>query len=241
MIRNLSFSYNQLISENIFTGISLDIPYGKITAIVGSSGSGKTTLLKLILKYYDFTGNITVGDNDLKDLDPNFWRSQCGCVFQDGYVFSDTIQNNIIQNEDKFNMKRLLEVVRVTNLYSFIHALPQGFNTKIGSDGLGLSQGQKQRILIARALYNDPPFLLFDEATNALDAENEKQIIHNLTPIFKNKTVIIVAHRLSTVQNSDQIIVLEQGQVRECGNHMKLVSQKGRYFELIRNQLELGK
>ena len=243
-IENLSFSYNQSDLSLVLKNISLEIPQNKVTAIVGTSGSGKTTLLKLLLKFYDPTrGKICVGDADLEDINSSFWRGNCGVVMQDSFIFSDTIENNIAiieQDNHSVDKEKLLEACRVANILEFINTLPLGFNTKIGQHGIGLSQGQKQRLLIARAVYKNPEYLFFDEATNALDAENEKIIVNNLDKFNRGKTVIVVAHRLSTVKNADQIIVLDNGRIVEAGSHKNLITQRTKYFSLIKNQLELG-
>ncbi|MDJ1470238.1 peptidase domain-containing ABC transporter [Xanthocytophaga flava] len=239
-IKNLSFSYPGSI-QPILTNINLHIPQGKVTAIVGMSGSGKTTLLKLLLKFYlPTTGEIRLGDANLKYLSHSLWRSHCGVVMQDGYIFSDTIAKNIALSDQYPNISRLLYAVKMANINSFIDSLPLGYNTIIGEEGNGLSQGQKQRFLIARAIYKDPSFIFLDEATNALDANNESIIINNLTQVFKGKTVIVVAHRLSTVQHADQIVVLDKGEISEVGTHQQLTELGGNYYQLVKNQLELG-
>lgn len=240
-IKDLSFKYEGTHYFNVLSGVNFSIPKGRVTAIVGLSGSGKTTLLKLLLKFYEPTGGIiAVGNQDLGLVDEDFWRSKCGVVLQDGFIFSDTIAKNIAVGFDEIDKKRLLNAVRMANIKEFIETLPLGYNTKIGIDGMGLSQGQKQRILIARAIYKNPQYIFLDEATNALDANNERTIIDNLQQFFKDKTVVVVAHRLSTVKNADQIIVMEKGRIIESGNHSELISLKGAYFNLVRNQLELG-
>jgi ATP-binding cassette, subfamily B, bacterial len=208
---------------------------------VGASGSGKTTILKLIQRFYEnYKGEIKIGDRNLKYLSPRFWRSVSGSVMQEGYIFSDSIERNIAVGEQAADHEKLLHACKVANILSFIESLPLGFNTKIGAEGNGISSGQKQRILIARAVYKNPKFILFDEATNALDANNESAIMESLQEFFKGRTVIVVAHRLSTVKNADKIIVLENGAVLEEGNHKELIERKGKYYELIKNQLELG-
>jgi ATP-binding cassette, subfamily B, bacterial len=237
---NVAFQYDGPHSETVLKNIKLHIPYGKVTAIVGMSGSGKTTLLKLLLKFYQpVTGEIKLGDVRLDNVNNRAWRQKCGVVMQDGYIFSDTIANNIAIGDEKIDKSRLLRAVQIANIQDVIEKLPLGFNTKIGQDGVGLSQGQKQRILIARAAYKNPDFIFFDEATNALDANNEKVIMENLEQFFKGKTVIIVAHRLSTVKKADQIVVLEKGQIIEQGTHRELTSLRGTYYNLVKNQLEL--
>ncbi len=236
----LSFKYPGT-TRNILENIDITIPQGKTTAIVGSSGSGKTTILKLLLKFYQPSkGQIIVGNTYLNSINHNYWRSRCGAVLQDGFVFSDTIARNIAVGEEFVDLYRLNHAAHVANINDFIESLPLGYSTKIGAEGNGLSQGQKQRLLIARAVYKNPEYIFFDEATNALDANNEKVIMENLTEFFKEKTVVVVAHRLSTVKNADQIIVLEQGQIVEIGTHETLTQLQGRYYELVKNQLELG-
>ncbi len=240
-LQDVSFTYVGAGNEPVLKNIYLQIPEGKTTAIVGMSGSGKTTLLKLLLKFYDrYNGDIKIGESNLKYISPNFWRDQCSSVLQDGYIFNDTIANNIALTDEKPDYKKLLAACKVANIQSFIESLPLGFNTKIGAEGNGISQGQKQRILIARAVYKNPQFIFFDEATNALDANNEKEILENLTQFFKGKTAIVVAHRLSTVKNADKIVVLKNGAIVEEGTHEELTAKRGDYFELVKNQLELG-
>lgn len=236
-IENLTFRYNEL-SDNVLEDISLEIPSGKVTAIVGMSGSGKTTLVKLLLGFYPPTkGEIRVGGAKLESSRPSDWRARCGVVLQDGFIFSDTIARNIAVGEENIDSARLLEAVRVANIREMIEGLPLGYNTKIGQEGQGLSQGQRQRILIARAVYKNPDFLFFDEATNALDANNEHTIMENLEQFFNGRTVVVVAHRLSTVKNADKIVVLRHGKICESGTHAELVAQKGDYYELVRNQI----
>ncbi len=221
--------------------VCLTIPEGKITAIVGTSGSGKTTLIKLLLGYYNpASGVIQIGENDLKNFNLRWWRSKCGAVMQDGYVFSESIARNIAVDDGEIDQARLLLAARIANIEEFVEHLPLKYNTMIGQDGQGISQGQRQRILIARAVYKNPSYLFFDEATNSLDANNEKAIVENLTGFYKGKTVMIVAHRLSTVRDADQIVVLEKGRIVEIGNHASLIERKGAYYILVRNQLELG-
>jgi ATP-binding cassette subfamily B protein len=237
----LSFTYAGAGNEPVLKDINLHIPAGKVTAIVGMSGSGKTTLLKLLLKFYEhYKGAIKIGESSLQNISPKYWRSQCGSVMQDGFIFNDSIANNIAVSDANPNYDKLLHACKVANILPFIESLPLGFNTKIGAEGNGISQGQKQRLLIARAVYKNPEFLFFDEATNALDANNEKVILENLQEFFTNKTVVVVAHRLSTVKNADNIIVLHNGAIIEQGTHDTLTQQRGQYFELVRNQLELG-
>ncbi len=239
-VSGLSFAYPGQERPTLHA-INLEIPSGKVTAIVGSSGSGKTTLLKLLLRFYEVEdGQILLGENSMSQILPSAWRQECGTVMQEGYIFSDSIAKNIAVGVEKIDYDRLFYAVRVANITPFIEQLPLGYNTKIGDEGVGLSQGQKQRILIARAVYKDPSFLFFDEATNALDANNERVIMQNLNTFFKGKTVIIVAHRLSTVKNANKIVVLEGGRIIEEGTHEDLVQKRGSYFSLIKNQLELA-
>jgi ATP-binding cassette subfamily B protein len=246
-ISQLSFIYPGAGNESVLKNISLHIPEGKITAIVGMSGSGKTTLVKLLLRFYeDYSGIINIGGASnsssaaLRSLSHRFWRSQCGSVMQDGYIFSESIAKNIAANEEIPDYQKLLHACKVANIMDFIETLPLGFNTKIGAEGNGISAGQKQRILIARAVYKDPQYIFFDEATNSLDANNEKAIMENTNEFFKGRTVVVVAHRLSTVKNADNIIVLSKGIITEQGTHEALILQKGDYYELVKNQLELG-
>ncbi len=241
IIENVSFQYEGPQSPYVLKDINLNIPKGKVTAIVGASGSGKTTLLKMLLKFYEPTkGKIKVNGLDIEDISPIELRKNCGVVMQDGFIFSDTIERNIATSDEKINEGQLKKALKIANIKSFVEELPLGLNTKIGASGNGISGGQKQRILIARSVYKNPQMIFFDEATSALDAENERVIHDNLQSFFKGKTVIIVAHRLSTVKNADQIIVLKKGQIVEQGNHNELVSKKGEYFNLVKNQLELG-
>ncbi len=239
---NFSFTYPGAGNEPVLENISLFIEADKTTAIVGTSGSGKTTLLKLILKFHEnYLGEIFIGDCDLRDLSPVFWRKHCGAVMQDGFIFNDTIANNIAIGNEEIDIIKLSEACRTANILDFIQSLPNGFNTKLGADGTSVSQGQKQRILIAREVYKNPCFIFFDEATNALDANNERAIVENLHSFFIGKTVVVVAHRLSTVKNADKIVVLQDGRIVEEGTHEYLSKLKGKYYELVRNQLELGK
>jgi ATP-binding cassette subfamily B protein len=240
-LKEVSFRYGDPTTDYTLTEISLAIPTGKTTAIVGESGSGKTTLLKLLLKFYEpQKGEIAVGNTPLQLIDSSWWRSRVGTLMQDGFIFSDTIAKNIALGDEEIDTERLAYAVKTANIAEYIVSLPLGYHTKIGSEGTGLSGGQRQRILIARAVYKNPDYIFFDEATSALDANNEKVIMENLQQFFNNRTVIIIAHRLSTVKNADQIVVLEKGKVVEVGNHTTLVAQKGKYFELVKNQLELG-
>lgn len=241
VLENMSFRYGGPHDPWVLNNVRLSFPEGKVTAIVGSSGSGKTTLVKLLLNFYPPTeGSVRLGDINLANIDHKLWRSHCGVVMQDGFIFSDTIARNISLGEENIDRRRLLYAAKVANIQTFIESLPLGYNTRIGQDGVGLSQGQKQRILIARAVYKNPNYIFFDEATNALDAYNERVIMHNLEHVFRNKTVIIVAHRLSTVRNADNIIVLEKGEVVEQGTHDELTYNRGAYYHLVKNQLELG-
>lgn len=240
-LKNLQFTYGSEKSKRIIKGIDLEIPAGKTTAIVGLSGSGKTTLIKLMLGFYPPTeGSVSVGETSLQRISFKEWRKHCGVVMQEGYIFSDTIANNIAPDADIIDKERLMYAVKMANIKEFIESLPLRYNTRIGSTGQGLSQGQKQRILIARAIYRNPDYLFFDEATNALDTDNEKAIQENLEQFFKDKTVVIVAHRLSTVRNADQIVVLKDGIITERGNHESLISLQGDYYRLVKNQLELN-
>jgi ATP-binding cassette subfamily B protein len=240
-IENLSFTYDGPNSPKVLDGLHLTIPYGKVTAIVGTSGSGKTTLMKLLLKFYAPTdGKILLGRTDLQHLHTDAWRQKCGAVMQDGFIFANTIAKNIALSGEEVDDDKLVHAATVANIHEFIDVLPMGYQTKIGADGTGLSQGQKQRLLIARAVYKNPEFLFFDEATSSLDANNEKMIVENLNGFFKNKTVLVIAHRLSTVKNADQIVVLEKGKISETGTHEALTIKRGAYFELVKNQLELG-
>lgn len=240
-IEQLTFRYPGAGNDPVLESINLNIPEGKTTAIVGMSGSGKTTILKLLLRFYNWEkGEIKIGESKLDQIGYRVWRSQCGVVMQDGFIFSDTIANNIAVGDEYPNKTKLHHAVRVANIGDFIDSLPMGYNTKLGSEGNGISQGQKQRILIARAVYKDPEYIFFDEATNALDANNERVIMDNLQEFFKGRTVVIVAHRLSTVSNADNIIVLGKGKIIEQGTHHELTSLKGEYYGLVKNQLELG-
>ena len=241
-IRNVCFRYDGARPDYVLEGIDLHIPQGKVTAIVGASGSGKTTLIKLLLGYYmPNEGELLVGGENLSQFNPAWWRTQCGAVMQEGYLFSDTIARNIAVSDDEIDTDRLRHAAQTAHIAEYIEGLPLGYNTKIGQDGQGVSQGQRQRILIARVVYKNPPFVFLDEATNALDANNERAIVENLSEFYKGKTVVVVAHRLSTVKHADRIVVLEGGRIAETGTHAELTTRKGRYYELVRNQLELGK
>lgn len=238
---NVYYKYDKLAEEYVIKGISIMIPKGKCTAIVGLSGSGKTTLLKMILGFYEpDKGEIRIGDECLKKINMKEWRNKCGVVMQDGYIFSDTIASNIAPgNISDIDMNRVKEAAKIANINSFIETLPEGYQTKIGSEGKGLSMGQRQRILIARAVYKNPDYILLDEATNSLDANNEKEIMNSLNKFLNGKTSVIIAHRLSTVRNADNIIVLDNGSVAEEGCHDDLICKKGLYYSLVKNQLNV--
>jgi ATP-binding cassette, subfamily B, bacterial len=239
-MQNMSFCYPGMY-ENVITDLDLVIPANKVTAIVGSSGSGKTTLMKMLLRFYEPSqGEILLDSTQLNAISQHTWREHCGSVMQDGFIFSDTIANNIAVGDEIVDKDKLLHAVKVANIREFIESLPLSYNTKIGAEGMGISGGQKQRILIARAVYKNPDFLFFDEATSALDAKNERVIMENLQEFFKGKTTVVIAHRLSTVQNADQIVVLEGGKIVEIGTHLELVELGGVYFSLVKNQLQLN-
>lgn len=239
IIDNLSFRYHST-DKNVLKSVSVTIPHGKVTAIVGVSGTGKTTLLKLLLGFYPPShGRILIGNIPLNAISKTYWRSKCGTVMQEGFIFSDTIANNIAESDSAVDYNRLQKALNIANISNFISVLPLTYNTVIGASGMGLSQGQKQRLLIARAVYKNPDYLLFDEATNALDATNEKVILENLKTFYVNKTVVVIAHRLSTVKGADQIIVIDDGKVAEIGTHSSLVSRQGIYYTLVQDQLDL--
>ena len=239
--RKVSFTYGSQKSKQVIQDLSLEIPYGKTTAIVGLSGSGKTTMIKLMLGFYPPTqGEVLLGRHALKNVSFREWRKHCGVVMQEGYIFNDTIANNITQGEEEIDRERLLYAVRMANIQEYIESLPLRYNTRIGNTGQGISQGQKQRLLIARAIYRNPDYIFFDEATNALDTNNERIIQENMNRFFHGKTVVIVAHRLSTVKDADQIVVLKQGQIIEKGTHAELIRLQGDYYHLVKNQLELS-
>jgi ATP-binding cassette subfamily B protein len=238
---HVDFKYDPHSPRKTLDDISLRIPAGKVTAIVGTSGSGKTTLIKLLLGYYKaLAGRIEVGLFNIDKIDLHVWRRMCGVVMQDGVIFSESIARNIAVDDGEIDKERLLQAARIACIDDYIEKLPLGYNTLIGPDGIGLSQGQKQRILIARAVYKDPVCIFLDEATNALDANNERAIVENLREYYKGRTVVVVAHRLSTVKDADQIVVIEKGRIVETGNHVSLVASQGAYYQLVRNQLELG-
>lgn len=240
-IQNVIFKYNPHVLTKTIDHVDIQIPQGKVTAIVGASGSGKTTLIKLILGYYSvIEGRICIGSTNINDVNKQWWRRQCGVVMQDGVIFSESIARNIAVDDAEIDQVRLLEAAKISCIFDYVMGLPLKFDTKIGRDGIGLSQGQKQRILIARAVYKNPEYFFLDEATNSLDANNERKIVENLDRFYKGKTVVIVAHRLSTVKNADQIVVIDHGKVVETGTHDTLTLKRGAYFQLVKNQLELG-
>ena len=240
-ISNISFKYDPHALKKTLDGISFEIQEGKVTAIVGASGSGKTTLIKLMLGYYPvLSGTISVAGRNISEYNLKWWRRHCGVVMQDGVIFSESIARNIAVGDGEIDAGRLEQAARIANIHDYVTGLPLKYDTKIGRDGVGLSQGQKQRILIARAVYKDPDFIFLDEATNALDAKNERAIVENLSEFYRGRTVVVVAHRLSTVRNADRIIVLDSGHVVETGNHDSLIEKKGAYYNLVKNQLELG-
>ena len=240
-IKNVMFKYDPHALRKTIDDVNIHIPQGKVTAIVGASGSGKTTLIRLILGYYPvLDGKIAIGNTDINTLNKRWWRRQCGVVMQDGVLFSESIARNIAVDDGDIDKERLLKAAEIACIKDYVMALPLKFNTKIGRDGIGLSQGQKQRILIARAVYKNPDYIFLDEATNSLDANNERNIVENLDKFYQGKTVVIVAHRLSTVKNADQIVVIDHGKVVEVGNHESLTAKRGAYYHLVKNQLELG-
>ena len=240
-IKNIMFKYDPHTLHKTIDNVNIHIPQGKVTAIVGASGSGKTTLIRLMLGYYPvLEGQINIGNTDINTLNKKWWRRQCGVVMQDGIIFSESIARNIAVDDGDIDKERLLKAAEIACIKDYVMALPLKFNTKIGRDGVGLSQGQKQRILIARAVYKNPDYIFLDEATNSLDANNERSIVENLDKFYKGKTVVIVAHRLSTVKNADQIVVIDHGKVVEVGNHESLTAKRGTYYNLVKNQLELG-
>lgn len=237
---DVTFTYPGAGNEPVLRNINFKIPIGKTTAVVGISGSGKTTLLKLLLKFYKpEKGAILLNNIPLSDISFKFWRNSCGVVMQESFIFSDTIARNIALGDEKIETDRLINASIQANVRDLIESLPLRFDTKIGPEGSGLSMGQKQRILIARAIYRNPDFIFFDEATNSLDSNNENIILNNLQTFFNRKTVVVVAHRLSTVKNASQIIVLKNGEIAETGTHKELISLKGEYYSLVKNQLEL--
>lgn len=240
-IESIDFKYDPHALKKTLDGVSFNIPEGKVTAIVGASGSGKTTLIKLMLGYYPvMSGSITIAGRNINEYNLKWWRRNCGVVMQDGVIFSESIARNIAVDDGDVDIMRLERAARIANIHDYVMGLPLKYNTIIGRDGIGLSQGQKQRILIARAVYKNPDFIFLDEATNSLDAKNERAIVKNLDEFYKGRTVIVVAHRLSTVKNADQIIVLDNGKVVETGNHASLIVKRGTYYNLVKNQLELG-
>ncbi|MET4140539.1 peptidase domain-containing ABC transporter [Pedobacter sp. UYP1] len=241
-LKQVGFQYGNSQAPFVLKNLDLLIPAGKVTAIVGMSGSGKTTLIKLLLKFYQVSkGSVTIGNRSVDQVHAKQWRAACGVVMQDGYVFMDTIANNIFAGSVVKDKERLYEVSKLANMHDFFMAMPFGYDTVVGKDGYGLSEGQKQRLLIARLIYRNPAYIFLDEATNSLDAHNELSIVNNLNHFFTGKTVLIVAHRLSTVKNADQIVVLHQGKLVEKGTHQELIARKGNYYQLIKNQLELSK
>ena len=240
-IEHIMFKYDPHALRKTLDDVTIRIPNGKVTAIVGASGSGKTTLVKLMLGYYPvLEGQVNIGGTDINTLNKKWWRRQCGVVMQDGVIFSESIARNIAIDDGDIDKERLLKAARIACIHDYVMSLPLKYNTKIGRDGVGLSQGQRQRILIARAVYKNPDYIFLDEATNSLDANNERAIVENLDTFYRGKTVVIVAHRLSTVRNADQIVVIDHGKVVETGNHETLTAKRGAYYNLVKNQLELG-
>ena len=240
-LKNVVFQYEGPHSAKVLDDISLKISADKVTAIVGVSGSGKTTLLKLLLGFYKpVSGNISLNNVSLDRYSDSCWRRSCGVVMQEGFIFSDTLENNIGVIDETPDYDRVEHAVKVANVEDFVEGLPLRYNTKIGVDGHGLSTGQKQRLFIARAVYKNPKYIFFDEATNSLDANNEKVIMDNMKNFFEGRTVVVVAHRLSTVKNADTIVVLHKGKIVEQGTHSELIARKGAYYDLFKDQLELG-
>jgi len=240
-LRGIDFKYDPHALTKTIDDVNIHIPDGKMTAIVGTSGSGKTTLIKLMLGYYPVaSGNIEIAGCDIHEYNMKWWRRQCGVVMQDGVIFSESIARNIAVDDGEIDEERLDKAAEIANVKDFVMALPLKYDTIIGKDGMGLSQGQKQRILIARAVYKNPKFIFLDEATNSLDASNERMIVEKLNEFYQGRTVVVVAHRLSTVRNADQIVVLDKGRVVETGNHETLTAKRGAYYNLVKDQLELG-
>ena len=240
-VNSLHFKYSKYDQYEVLSNLNFTIPKHKTTAIVGASGSGKTTLMKLLLKFNEPSeGSIQLDSHNLSTICPNSWRKQCGAVLQSGYIFNNTVAENIALGTDNSSFDDIVRAATTANIHEEIERLPQGYNTKIGSEGVTLSGGQIQRVLIARAIFKNPKYLFFDEATSALDANNESIIVKNLQSFFKGRTLVVIAHRLSTVKNADQIIVMEHGKIVEIGNHESLVANQGHYFNLVKNQLDLG-
>lgn len=241
ILKNVDFKYDVHSLKKTLSDISFSIPEGKVTAIVGASGSGKTTLIKLMLGYYPvLAGEIKISGENINTYDLKWWRRHCGVVMQDGVIFSESIARNIAVDDEEIDVSRLENAAKIACIHDYVMSLPLKYNTLIGRDGVGLSKGQIQRILIARAVYKNPDFIFLDEATNSLDAKNERDIVENLEKFYQGRTVIVVAHRLSTVRNADNIIVIENGEIAEMGSHKELIEKKGAYYNLVRNQLELG-